>query len=179
MNKFVLAATAALTLAWAPSVQATVFHVGDPNFQITNGTPFSPSITAFFYSSFSASGPFDDTFEFTIPQNGFGSGSISTSFSNSSTNKLNITNLIINGTPYAITTEAGGQSRSVTGIPITAFALNTIRVIGTASGSGIYSGTATFTASAIPEPATWALLAGGFSILGAAMRRRPMKVAFS
>ena len=30
-------------------------------------------------------------------------------------------------------------------------------------------------ASAIPEPATWAMMLGGFGLLGAAMRRRPVK----
>jgi hypothetical protein len=179
MNKFFAASAFALALAIAPAAQATTFNVGDPNFQITNGTPFTPSITAFFYNSFSSSGAFDDTFEFTIPQDGFGSGSISTSFSSGSANKLVITDLIINGVSYALIDEPNGQSRSVGGIPIINGVLNTIRVIGEVTGSGLYSGTATFTAVAIPEPASWALMIAGFAAVGAAVRRRPMRVSFS
>ncbi|MBT2188897.1 FxDxF family PEP-CTERM protein [Sphingobium nicotianae] len=177
MNKLAMATAAAFALAWAPAAQATVYHVGDPNFQITNGTPFTPSITALFFASFGATGAFDDTFEFTIPQNGFGSGSISTSFSNGSTNKLVITDLIINGVSYALIDEPNGQSRSVGGIPIFAFGLNTIQVKGNVTGSGLYTGTATFTA--VPEPAQWAMMVGGFAVLGAAVRRRSVRVAFS
>ena len=179
MYKLALATATALALAWAPSAQATVYNVGDPNFQITNGTPFTPSITAFFFASFDASGSFDDTFEFTIPQDGFGSGSISTSFSNDSTNKLVISDLIINGVSYALIDEPNGQSRTVGGIPIMNGVLNTIRVIGTVTGSGLYSGTATFTALAVPEPAAWGLMLGGFGVLGATIRRRRTQVAFS
>jgi len=177
MKTFVMAGAFALALACAPAAQATVYHVGDPNFQITNGTPTSPSITALFFASFGSTGPFDDTFEFTIPQDGWGSGSISTSFSGA--DKLVITDLIINGVSYALIDGPNGQSVSLGGIPIVNGVLNTIQVIGTVTGSGLYTGTATFTAAAIPEPASWALMIGGFAVMGAAFRRRPAKVSFS
>lgn len=176
MKTFIAAGAIAIAMAWAPA-QATTFNVGDPNFTIETGTPFTPTITASFKNSFNASGSFDDTFEFTIPQTGYGSGSISTSFSGA--DKLVITDLIINGISYSLIDEASGQSRSVGGIPIFSLALNTIRVIGTVTGSGLYSGTATFTAAAIPEPASWALMIAGFAAVGVAVRRRPMKVSFS
>jgi len=36
----------------------------------------------------------------------------------------------------------------------------------------------TFNAAAVPEPASWAMMIGGFGLVGAAMRRRAAKVAF-
>ncbi|MDB5685937.1 MAG: hypothetical protein JWR77_526, partial [Rhizorhabdus sp.] len=93
-------ATGVLALAFAPAANATVFHVfhvGDmPNFYLTSGTPFSDSITANFGNGYSSKVTFDDKFLFTIPQDGTGSGSISTSFS-AARNKLTITELLING----------------------------------------------------------------------------------
>ena len=81
-------AAGATIFALASAANATtvvnVYHVGDPlHFQITSGTPFSPSITANFGDGFSTPVTFDDSFLFTIPQNGTGSGSISTSFGSS------------------------------------------------------------------------------------------------
>ena len=90
-----------------------------------------------------------------------------------------ISDLIINGVSYALIDEPNGQSRSVGGIPIFNGVLNTIRVIGTVTGSGLYSGTATFTALAVPEPAAWGMMLGGFGVLGATIRRRRTQIAFS
>lgn len=42
-----------------------------------------------------------------------------------------------------------------------------------------YSGTLNFSAAAVPEPATWALMMAGFGMVGFAMRRRKSKVATS
>jgi len=164
----------ALALVVAPSASATTFHIGDvPNFYITSGTPFSPSITANFGNGFSTKTPFDDSFEFTIPtQSGVGSGSISTSFS-SKFNHLVISGLWINGVNYVVPANPTGQSLTVGGIPIFAGVLNTIRVTGTTGKrGGSYAGTATFSALTVPEPATWALMLGGFGLVGAMTRRR-------
>ena len=38
---------------------------------------------------------------------------------------------------------------------------------------------ATFSPAAVPEPATWAMMIGGFALAGAAMRRRSSKVSFA
>jgi len=164
----------------ASAANATVFHIGDvPNFYITSGTPTSPSITANFGNGFSGPTSFDDIFEFTIPQNGTGSGSISTSFS-SLANKLTITDLLINGVSYAVPSNGSGQFLAVSGINIVAGVLNTIEVIGTTSSQGgTYSGTATFSATAVPETATWAMMLGGFGLMGAAMRRRKVNLTFA
>lgn len=179
LGKFGLSAVAcALAIACAPAADATVFHVGDmPNFYITGGTPFSPSITANFGNGFNSKLSFDDSYVFTIPQNGVGSGSISTSFS-SKWNKLTITGLWINGVSFDVPANASGQFLAVSGIPIFDGLLNTIRVTGTTSKlGGTYSGTMTF--AAVPEVGTWAMMLGGFGLMGAAMRRRRTSISFA
>jgi hypothetical protein len=172
MRKFVTGgAIAALAFAFSPAANAVtnIFHVGDPNFQITSGSPTSPSITAVFFNGFEDSVTFDDSFLFTIPQNGEGSGSISTSFSAANKNMLVITDLIINGVTHSIPTTPSGQAFSVSGIPIVANVLNTIEVKGFTVGSGTYSGTATF---AVPEPASWMMMILGFGAVSLVLRRR-------
>lgn len=167
--------------ALVPAAEATTFHIGDmPNFYITSGTPFSASISANFGNGFNTKTPFDDSYEFTIPfLSGIGSGSISTSFS-SKANHLTISSLYINGVLYNVPATGSGQSLTVGGIPITAGALNTIRVVGTSgTRGGSYSGTATFSATSVPEPASWAMMLGGFGLMGAALRRRAMRVSFA
>lgn len=180
VQKGSLAISAAVALALALSssaVAATIVHVGtlppsDPYFYITSGTPTSPSITADFGATISgASTAFDDIFEFTIPQNGTGSGSLSTSFSAAS-NQLTIDKVLIDGVSYALTSNAGGQSLSVNGIPIHSLALNTLEVIGVTSASDVaatFSGTATF-ASAVPEPVAWAMMLLGVGFVGCGLR---------
>jgi hypothetical protein len=157
-----------------------VYHVGDPlHFQITSGTPTSPSITANFGDGFTSALSFDDSFLFTIPQDGFGSGSISTSFSSSS-NLLTITDLIINGTHYVVPSNASGQFLAVSGIPIMNGVLNTIEVLGTTSSlGGTFSGTMTFSATAVPEAASWAMMLAGFGLIGATMRKRRTSLTFA
>lgn len=179
MKRLFKTGAVALALAAAPAAHAATFNIGDPNFQITFGTPFTPVIVAQFFNGYTSSQAFDDTFLFTIPQNGIGSGSISTSFSGS--NMLVITDLIVNGTSYGLqSTPGAGQSRVLGGIPIFNGVQNSINVKGFVLGAGIYTGTATFTAVPVPEPAAWALMVGGFAIVGAAVRRRrTMKVSFS
>ena len=178
MNKFALGTIAALAMIVPAAANATTFPIGSPNFFITSGTPFTPSITATFFNGFTTTTNFDDSFTFTIPQNGWGSGSISTSFSSES-NKLTITSLLVNGVSYALTSSASGQSATIGGIPISFGVMNTIRVIGFTNGSGVYSGTATFAAAPVPELATWALMIAGFGAIGVAFRRRSTRVAFS
>jgi len=181
MKAYALGALAALTLLAPANASATVFHIGDANFFITSGTPFTPSITAAFYDAFDASTTFDDSFQFTIPQDGTGSGSISTSFSNATTNKLTISDLIINGVSYAalLHVDASGESASIGGIPIVNGMLNTIEVKGMTNGSGTYDGTMTFTAAAVPETSIWAMMIVGFGLVGMSFRRRATRVAFA
>jgi hypothetical protein len=49
---------------------------------------------------------------------------------------------------------------------------------GDASSPRAFNGTLTYAAAAVPEPASWALMIAGFGLVGAAMRRRSVRVAF-
>lgn len=174
------AAACAVAFACAPAANATDFPVGPPgsNFFITSGTPTSDSITAIFYNSFSSTTSFDDRFLFTIPQNGKGSGSISTSFSDPN-NSLVIDHLYINGVEYTVPANSSGQSVSVGGVNILANIQNVIEVVGHTTGANGYSGTATFTAGAVPEASSWMMMLGGFGMMGAFMRRRRVSLTFA
>ncbi|MBV9511117.1 MAG: PEP-CTERM sorting domain-containing protein, partial [Caulobacteraceae bacterium] len=189
LQKMILraAAGAALGLGIASAASAaTVVHVNSGSitgayFYITSGTPTSPSITAEFGDTIHGSSkPFDDDFQFTIDQNGVGSGSLSTSFS-SKLNQLDITKVIINGTTYTPVSSAGGQTLAVNGIPILDGVLNHIEVEGsTVAGASAasFTGTATFAASATPEPATWALMIAGIGGAGLVLRRAKKTMGF-
>jgi len=181
VSKIGLCAAAALMIGGMSAADATVFHTYHPgdgnNFYLTSGDPFASSITANFGDGFSSAVDFDDKFEFIIPQNGVGSGSISTSFSSLS-NLLTITDLIINGSHYVVPSNGSGQFLSVNDIPIMIGATNTIEVIGnTASKGGTFSGTLTF--SAVPETATWGMILVGFGLVGATLRRRRESLTFA
>ena len=178
-----VAAMAAMSAAALPgSAGAVTVHVGTVTpggyFFLTSGTPFTPSITADFGATvLGSSTAFDDTFDFTIPQDGTGSGSVSTSFS-SVANELTISDVTINGTSFTAAQAAAG----VGGIPIMDGVLNSIEVVGTTAAgatAATFSGTATFTASAAPEPSTWMLMIGGIGLIGAMLRRRSTAVRFA
>ncbi|MBU3076755.1 FxDxF family PEP-CTERM protein [Sphingomonas quercus] len=181
------AAVVAIALTGASAAQATTFPIdsnGDgmsydgpgDNFFIVTGTPASDFITATFFQGYETATSFNDTFTFRLPQDGVGGGSISLAVPSGAT--MTLTDLVINGVSYAAQLAAlGGDKLTVSGIPIEALELNTIQVIG--SGRGTYSGTVAFQASAVPEPAVWAMMLSGFGLVGFAMRRRRANVQFA
>jgi hypothetical protein len=95
--------------------------------------------------------------------------------SNPATN-LNFTSVVFNNTVSNIGFNiANGvfdqASREL--IPLIANATNTITINGTSAGDASYSGTLSFgMSSAVPEPATWALMLLGFGAVGFSMRRQ-------
>jgi hypothetical protein len=170
-----------------------------PNFQVTyaNNADIRQAtlITADFRNGYNRSNPaftdgtFSDTYQFRVGADGVGSGNLSTSFSTSLAEIL-ISSIVINGATYFATPNGTGtgQTFSVSDIPITSFfnpsspgTVNTIVVNGQVRGeTGSYQGGLTFNASAVPEPATWAMMLVGFGAIGAISRsqRRSIAVRF-
>jgi len=180
------AGAAVAALGMASAAGATVIHVGGATtgapadasyvFDLTNGsTPFSPIITARYsadYGKHTGIQAVDDSFVFTIPQNGLGSGNFSSSFTVKS-NAFTLTNILFNGTSYfsQVTKGSHGWSLSIDDpLPIEANVQNTLEIIGTVKGINGYSGNLTF--AAVPEASTWAMMLGGFGMIGGAMRSR-------
>jgi hypothetical protein len=184
MKKYLASFGSILPLLFCGNVAgaATIVHIGTlppatAYFFVTGETAGDRFVTANFGDTFSGVTSFDDQFQFTLPLDGTGSGSVSTSFSSPQT-QIIITNVIINGVSYSAEAAAMG----ITGIPVTGNVLNTIEVIGqTTSGNVIatLSGTATFSAS-VPEPASWAMMLVGMGAIGfAARRRRAVSVTYA
>lgn len=146
---------------------------GSPYFVRTDGGTLFSFITANFGVTIHGSNtPFDYKFAFSVPTSGIGSGSLSASFSGASST-LNFTSVLIDTLAQTITKTASGQS-VVSTVPISA-GFNTIEVIGITGPKAIaatFAGTATFIASPVPEPATWATFLLGFGFMGLALRRK-------
>lgn len=175
MNRaFLSAAVATLVVAYAPLANAATFVPGSPNFTVS-GNIFSGPISANIGNSGIAAGTFQDIFQFTIPQTGVGSGSLSTSTSIPfSTTDTDITSVLVNGLAATKTLSADGLSEffNISNVPITSGVLNRIIVNGLSRGNGSYGGNATFTPAPIPEPAAWAMMIAGFGLIGVALRAR-------
>jgi len=197
MLKAILPVGLVAALAMGSAAGATVIHVGGATtgapadaayvFDLTNGsTPFSPVITARYsadYGAHTGTQAVDDSFVFTIPQDGLGSGNFSTSFTVNS-NKFTLTDILFNGQSYfsQVTIGSHGYSLSIDDpLPIQANIQNTLEIIGSVEGINGYSGNLTFAAGSVPEASTWAMLVLGFGAVGAAVRRRraTTTVAFS
>jgi hypothetical protein len=174
-------AAAAVVGAAAPAAAAT-FPVGSPNFTATAGA--GGTFAGAFKNTGIASGVFSDTFTFTLPTSGLGSGTVTTSVTDlGSVNDLDFTSVTINDIAAQITRTAGGafEVAFINNVPIIAGQLNRLVVNGVSRGNGAYGGQATFTPvnSAVPEPATWAMMIMGFGVVGYAMRRRRTAVRFT
>ena len=180
MNKLILTTMVAVAaVAVAPAASATTFPVGSPNFTGSPGP--NGTFSGTFGNSGITVGNFSDSFTFTLPTNGLGSGTVTTSASIlASPNDLDFTSVTINNMMASLT-KLNGDLYEVAfagGVPITGGVLNTITVTGVSRGNGAYGGQLSFipSAAAVPEPAAWAMMILGMGIVGFAMRRRQKNV---
>jgi hypothetical protein len=140
------------------------------------------SISANMGNTVTSAGAFSDTFNFLLPTNGVGGGSLTTvAASFHGATDLDFTSVLINGAAATISKSVNGivEIAAGAGIMLSAGA-NSIVVNGISRGNGSYGGSIAFTPS-VPETATWGMMILGFVGMGAAMRyrRKSTNVAFA
>ena len=114
------------------------------------------------------SGMFERTFEFDRVS-GFQIASLTiTSVAVSAATALDFSSVTFNGVEFDVNSSGVVDFRSLLRQPLQD--MNTITVRGMAGANASYSGTIAL--AAIPEPATWAMMIGGFGMVGFVARRR-------
>ena len=190
-----LAAASALSLAAVPAQAATTVitpgvQPAGTSFLIAGDIASGPIVASFGHAGIMG-GDFTDLFQFTIDQNGTGSGSVITSVTLANFlggTDLDFTSVLVNGVAASLVLrDASGnvcatrgvgtcgatESFAINDVPVLSGVLNTISVSGFSRGLGSYGGNATFIpAAAVPEPGTWAMMLLGFGAIGFSMRRR-------
>ena len=160
MRKLVLLALA--TAAFAPAAHAAPFL-----------TITGPSGV---FGDDNVSGQFTRSFTFDRPGFRLASLDISSIAADGATD-VDFTSVTFNGVEFDIVSTGRQELRNLFDQPLRA-GDNTIVVRGFSGRDGAFSGTLSL--AAIPEPATWAMMIGGFGMVGAAARRRTrVNVAFA
>jgi hypothetical protein len=156
-----LAAVAAVVAFCAPAQAET--------FTITN---FDGSFGSF---STVVNGDFDHSWTWDVPADGLVSGSV-TAARVSALAGITFSLLTLNGQNLENHSAGNTQNFSLDDLFATV-GTQTLRLVG--SGHGSYGGSISYAAfggggneNPVPEPATWALMLGGFGVLGMAVRRQ-------
>ncbi|WP_404714054.1 FxDxF family PEP-CTERM protein [Sphingomonas sp. MMS24-J13] len=169
-----IAATAAVFAVSSGANAATIGLAGDP----------ATYLSGFFGSN--VNGTFNNSWTFNVPADGVISSLVGSANVTGSSG-LTFTSVSLNGVDLNFMPALPNQSFSFTDLPVNA-GLQTLLISG--SGKGSYSGTVAFAPfnaggnpqSAVPEPASWALMLGGFGMVGGALRttrRRNVAIKFA
>lgn len=163
MKKLLVGAALAVSmLAAAPAANAAIV------IPLPAAAP-DGTISAEFGQSGITGGFFSHTFEFNFPVDGLASTGV-TSIRVSDATNIDFTSVLLNGVAFTIT-NGGFDIATLEDFPVTA-GLQTLYVAGNSGGNGSYSVDLSFAPTAVPEPATWAMMILGFTSAGVAIRRR-------
>lgn len=124
-------------------------------------------------------GNFTDTLDFTVDGDGWFAGSLtSNTFQIGSSTDVDFTSVYLTGPsgtlPFNIINNDGGLGTTDTANLATMLLAGSyeLTIEGIARGDGAFGGDTSFTVTGVPEPASWAMMLSGFTMLGVAMRRR-------
>jgi len=170
-----VAAVALVSVANVAPASAAVFTVGTVN---TTGSFLAAAGPNGSYNGGISrvgigAGKFTDTFTFTLPTSGFGSGSfISSTVKKNGVTSLSFSSVTLNGMALMLGSAGSFVFAGGDALPIIAGQSNTLTVSGTSVGGASYGGNLTFMPSAVPETATWMMMLAGFGMMGAVLRYR-------
>lgn len=164
MNKiFATAMAAAVYTVAAPAMAATNIPLKETSPGVYKGV---------FTKDVQTVGSFTDNYEFVVPTAGMvGASVVTLTFDGS----LSLSSVLLNNVKLTVEKLASGQYAATTNIGGVASISNPQKLVisgNSTDNTGSYTGSVTFK-SAVPEPATWALMILGFGVVGYAMRRRP------
>lgn len=160
---------------FATALVAGAFFAAAPAMAATNIplTQTSPGVyDGAFTKLVTKTGGFTDDYEFTVPSIGSVGASVITLTLDGS---LTLSSVFLNGIKLTVQKLSTGQYAASTNIGGVSSIPNPqkLSISGSSTtGTGSYTGSVQFK-SAVPEPATWALMILGFGVVGYAMRRRP------
>jgi len=143
-------------------------------FAIAAATPGSASAAALFDGTYGvffdvvADGGFTKTYQFTVDAPGYVSASL-TSALVSGLDGITFDSITLNGVELDTVPSTTQQEFALTNV-FSSTPIQTLVISG--DGHGSFGGTFAFAAAAVPEPASWAMLIGGFGLVGMQLRRR-------
>ena len=117
------------------------------------------------------SGEFTDTFEFTMPTGR--ADFVITSTMSGGSQRITFSDIAFNGEDFE-TRDDWNDFGFLNNVRVTLGADQRLVITGISGGNAAYTGIITFlptVSGAVPEPATWALMIGGFAGAGALLRR--------
>ena len=161
---------------WTVSPTGGISVVFGDNGLDVPGAETIPGETTTTHSYNLGTGVFEDTFSFELPTGIVGFTLSSIGFATNSSLKL--TSFTFNGANINFTNtpnSSGGNTvqASSGAFPVVVGGPQVLRVVGVGGPDAVFSGTATFEATAaVPEPGAWALMIMGFGGAGAMIRRR-------
>lgn len=115
---------------------------------------------------------FEETYNFLSPLGYELVSATITSVAQDSLTNIDFTSVTLNGVFFDLLITGQAEFGSLLNQALIEGGNNVIVVRGTSGGDGAYSGTLAFSVSAIPEPASWAMMLLGFGAAGYALRRR-------